>query len=302
MIVNTNTRGLFLIVLILFFQSCFIHETKSKVEEVAFNGMTRTFESEYASFSPEDILGLYVVNRPEASVSGILKPAGNLFDNLRLRLDGETMKPLNPAFYPAGIHRVDLYAYGPYVSEGLAEGNVLSFSVRREQSTPEALKQSDLLWGRLLEVETSQRRPPQVIFEHQLSKIRISLKAGIGVTLHSPIVLIEGTKPSVQLNLADGELGEATGTITPVTPLRSVGQNVYQAIVIPQTVGMSNRLFTVTNDGKIYHYVLKADRHFQKGTVYTYDITIHADDLEVELSGIINDWIPGDTVTEDLVG
>lgn len=135
MIVNTNTRGLFLIVLILFFQSCFIHETKSKVEEVAFNGMTRTFESEYAFlFLREDILGLYVVNRPEASVPGTLKPAGNLFDNLRLRLDGETMKPLNPAFYPAGIHRVDLYAYGPYVSEGLAEGNVLSFSVRREQS------------------------------------------------------------------------------------------------------------------------------------------------------------------------
>lgn len=194
MIVNTNTRGLFLIVLILFFQSCFIHETKSKVEEVAFNGMTRTFESEYASFSPEDILGLYVVNRPEASVPGTLKPAGNLFDNLRLRLDGETMKPLNPAFYPAGIHRVDLYSYGPYVSEGLAEGNVLSFSVRREQSTPEALKQSDLLWGRLLEVETSQRRPPQVIFEHQLSKIRISLKAGIGVTLPFSHCLNRGYK------------------------------------------------------------------------------------------------------------
>lgn len=302
MIAYTNTKSSLLIVLILFIQSCFIHETNNKVEEVAFNGMTRTFEAEYASFSPEDMLGLYVVNRPEASVPGTLKPTGNTFDNLKLRLDGETMKPLSPAFYPAGIGRVDLYAYGPYVSEGLAEGNLLSFSVKREQSTPEALRQSDLLWGRLLEVETAQRTPPRVVFDHQLSKVMISLKAGVGITLHSPVVLIEGTKPSVQLNLADGELGEATGTVTPLTLLRSVGENVYQAIVIPQTVSMSNRLFTITNDGKTYHYVLKADRPFQKGSVYTYDITIHADGLEVELSGIINDWIPGDTVVEDVVG
>lgn len=302
MIVRINTKSSLLIVLILFIQSCFIHETKNRVEEVAFNGMTRTFEAEYASFSPEDMLGLYVVSRPETSVPGTLKPTGNTFDNLKLRLDGETMRPLVPVFYPAGIGRVDLYAYGPYVPEGLAEGNLLSFSVKREQSTPEALRQSDLLWGRLLEVETAQRTPPRVIFDHQLSKVVISLKAGVGITLHSPVVLVEGTKPSVQLNLADGELGEATGTVTPLTLLRSVGENVYQAIVIPQTVSMSNRLFTITNDGKTYHYVLKADRQFQKGSVYTYDITIHADGLEVELSGIINDWIPGDTVVEDVVG
>lgn len=101
--------------------------------------------------------------------------------------------------------------------------------------------------------------------------------------------------------MADGTLTQAQGDAVEIVPMIYAGKSGYEAIIIPQALAEGTILFSVTNNGKTYYYTVKSLKEFNPGTKYTYDITINADDLKVEMTGSINEWEPEETTTEVLL-
>ena len=291
--------------IVLLFASCAVEEEVKEKRGIMFSAQTRTNSSttEYTNLQPGERVGMYIVGRTQIGTESSLKPTGNTFDNLFLSCQEEgALRPQTVTRYPPEISYVDFYAYAPYdAATEIASNQLMSFFVQHDQSLSEAVRKSDLLWSKLLNVATTSTSIPSLTFNHCLSKLIINLKAGVGVTLKNTIVKITGTKPGVKLNMVDGALAQVQGDAIEITPMIYDGKSGYKAIIIPQIVAGGTRLFSIVNNGKNYYYTMKSLKEFTPGTKYTYDITINADDLKVEMTGSINEWEPGETTTEVLL-
>lgn len=91
------------------------------------------------------------------------------------------------------------------------------------------------------------------------------------------------------------------GGFRTASPMVYAGKSGYEAVIIPQAFAEGTKLFSVINNGKTYYYTMKSLKEFSPGAGYTYDITINANDLKVEMTGSINEWEPGETTTEVLL-
>ena len=296
-----NKLPLFLL-LTLLFASCTSKEVVRE-QEIILRAQTRSDSSPtgYVSMQTGDQVGAYIVANPGEATNGSLKPVGNLFDNLQLSYQLGVLKPQGQIYYPAGVSHVDYYAYAPYnAGATISSAHSMAFLVQKDQSSSDALKKSDLLWSKLLKAATASSALPSLMFEHSLSKLIFKLKPGIGVTLPEPALKITGTKIGIDLNVSDGTLSNVQGNAQEITPLVQENKTEFEAITVPQTVNKDTKLFSVTNNGKTYDYIMKADKVLESGKKYTYEITINANDLEVQVDGSIKDWNDGGTVTEDI--
>lgn len=247
------------------------------------------------NFSEGDLIGLYIVQRTNASTPGVLAPSGNLFDNKHFTYTDGAMLASKTENYPAGVEWVDMYGYAPFTQSGLAAGNQLAFSVQSDQST--GVSTSDLLWVAKPAVQTT-IAAPALVFSHKLSKVVVKLTAGIGVALTAPSVTINNTRPSVKLDMARGTLSAAQDPAIQIQAYNTSATE-FCGIVVPQQVTELSNFITITNGVKVYNYTLPAAKLFDEGKSYTYEITVNTDDLSVRISGSVNDWNTGDTTTGD---
>lgn len=247
------------------------------------------------NFAEGDLIGLYIVQRANVSTPGVLTPTGNLFDNKHFTYTSETMTASRAENYPAGVEWVDMYGYAPFASTGLVAENKLAFTVQSDQST--GLSASDLLWVAKPAVQTT-AAAPALAFSHKLTKVVVKLTAGVGVTLASPTVTINNTLPSVMLDMAQGTLSQAQDPAIQIQTYNASATE-FCGIVVPQQVSVVSNFITITNGAKVYNYTLPAAKVFEGGKLYTYEITVNADDLSVRISGSVNDWNTGDTTAGD---
>ncbi len=240
--------------IVLLFASCAVEEEVKEKRGIMFSAQTRTNSSttEYTNLQPGERVGMYIVGRTQIGTESSLKPTGNTFDNLFLSCQEEgALRPQTVTRYPPEISYVDFYAYAPYdAATEIASNQLMSFFVQHDQSLSEAVRKSDLLWSKLLNVATTSTSIPSLTFNHCLSKLIINLKAGVGVTLKNTIVKITGTKPGVKLNMVDGALAQVQGDAIEITPMIYDGKSGYKAIIIPQIVAGGTRLFSIVNNGK----------------------------------------------------
>lgn len=282
--------------------SCAVEEERGE-QEIVLSAQTRSenSSSQYIDLDAGEKIGAYIIESGMENINGSFKPTNNLFDNLLLIYQSKVLKPESTIYYPVGVSHVDYYAYAPYSKETtISSAHSTTFFIQLNQSAAEALKKSDLLWAKLLNVETNLSTPPSLIFEHSLSKLVIKFKQGVGVTLINPTVEISGTKTGIDLKITDGTLSNLQGGPQPITPLAKESKTEFEAITIPQMVARGTKLFSVSNNGKQYDYIMKADKEFESGKKYIYEITVNADDLEVEVNGAIKDWSEGGTIIEDI--
>lgn len=288
---------------VLFLTSCITDGTSNINQSILFKAQTRTSNlvDEYTQLEPGEKVGVYIVRGREVGESS-MSPSERMFDNLLLTCEAEgVLKPHKETNYTPGVSFVDFYAYAPYdESPEILSNQILQFTIQQDQSIAGALNKSDLLWSKLLHVSTISAETPSLTFDHCLSKIHVNIKAGVGVALNGYSMKIAGTKLGVGLNLSNGMLTETFGDINEIIPLSLAGRSGFEVIVIPQTLAKGTPLFSITNNGKIYSYSVKKETIFEKGTKYTFDITINANDLNVEMKGSVKDWNTGDTVTEDI--
>lgn len=233
-------------------------------------------------FETGDCIGLYVVNY-SGSTAGTLASSGNHVDNMRFRYNG-AWTPDTPIYWTDNTTHADFYLYYPY--SDVRSVDAYPFSVSTDQSTEAAYKASDFLVGRALNVAPT-ASAIQLPASHVMSRIMLYLEPGNGFTAESlaaadVAVKINGVKCGSTVNIATGT-ATATGAATVVTPL--FADNLYKAIIVPQTVAEGN-LVTVTVDGREFN--LNKGFTFAGGQSHKFTVTLSKTSNGVNVN--INPW------------
>ena len=262
-------------------------------------------------FVDKDAVGLFAVNYTNDNAdAGTLAATGNQADNVKYVFDESAHKwtPVKAVYYKDINTNVDLYVYYPY-QNGITDVTASNFEVKKDQSADatetelSGYEASDWLWGKTENVTPTESRVA-IPLSHKLSSIKVILNEGTGFAVDEfaaleKSVIVTNTTRKAQLNFTNG-------TVTPVGSAQSDGivmcpqtDGSFRAIVIPQTLAASTKLFAITIDGISYGFTPGEAVTYQAGKQLTVNININkktpSGDYEFILgSSEIVDW------TEDL--
>ena len=227
-------------------------------------GTTRATDS---GFCDGDAVGIYAVNYVDGA-PGTLQLEGNQADNVRYMFDAEEYKwiPEYDVYFLDDDTAVDLIGYYPYANPSSV--TEYPFEVQRKQNTEAGnglmggYEASDFLWSKATNVAPTEKRI-KMTFYHRMAGVYVTLVEGSGwadgewAQLQKD-VLVKNTIRKSTIDLA-------TGTVTPTgeKPADDIipyvdGYN-YRAVVVPQSVGSGESLFSITVDGTPYNYKYKVD-------------------------------------------
>ena len=227
-------------------------------------GTTRATNS---GFCDGDAVGIYAVNYKDGA-PGTLQLEGNQADNVRYMFDAEEYKwiPEYDVYFLDDDTAVDLIGYYPYANPSSV--TEYPFEVQRKQNTEAGnglmggYEASDFLWSKATNVAPTEKRI-KMTFYHRMAGVYVTLVEGSGwddgewAQLQKD-VLVKNTIRKSTIDLA-------TGMVTPTgeKPADDIipfvdGYN-YRAVVVPQSVGSGESLFSITVDGTPYNYKYKVD-------------------------------------------
>ena len=227
-------------------------------------GTTRATDS---GFCDGDAVGIYAVNYKNGA-PGTLQLEGNQADNVRYMFDAEEYKwiPEYDVYFLDDDTAVDLIGYYPYADPSSV--TEYPFEVQRKQNTEAGnglmagYEASDFLWSKATNVAPTEKRI-KMTFYHRMAGVYVTLVEGSGwadgewAQLQKD-VLVKNTIRKSTIDLA-------TGTVTPTgeKPADDIipfvdGYN-YRAVVVPQSIGSGESLFSITVDGVPYNYKYKVD-------------------------------------------
>ena len=208
------------------------------------------------------------------------------------------MSPINPAgdlYYPTNGQPVLAYAFYPALSGESGydiKNNANTFTVADNQSTPAAYKKSDLMFAK--QVETPKKNNPiQLTFAHQLTKIKVILKAGAGLTnVTGATIRMLNVDKTIALTMPTSDYSQeiTLGSTSENVSTTGIQFGTYEAIngnaiiIVPQTVAKGTKLFEVSYNGGKYSYTLPDEGNnvtFAPKTEYTYTLTLKSGALTV---------------------
>ena len=247
-------------------------ETKTSLNLKGYiSTMTQITKVNASGFENSDKVGVYVVT------DGSLKNSGNYVDNkaFTYSMGGALTPPSGSEVYWATSNsRLGVFAYYPYANS-VSSVSAYPFSVLSDQSSEDALYESDFLWASASNI-APQKEAVNLSFGHKLSKVNVALVAGNGFDGDA---LSSAQKTFTITGVAvDGTIDLSTGVATAgsekeeVTPLYN-GELGYSAIVYPQTTQVT---FKVVVDGSTYVYTAEAT--FNAGYQYNYTLTLSKPD------------------------
>ena len=266
-----------------------------EIEQVA---VTRVNDN---GFCDGDAMGVYIVDY-QGDTPGTLQNKGNRGNNVKHTFDEAAYK-WNSAYdvYWKDEHtHIDIYGYYPF---GAPEDvNAYPFEVQKDQSTTTTNNEmggyeaSDFLWGKAGDVAPTEKviRLPM---RHRMSSPRITLAEGEGFAdgewagLEKQ-VLVRNVKRNALINLADGSI-TATGEVQQTGTIPYVKDNVFRAIVVPQTVSANTVLFTITVDGVVYNFSKPEDFTYVSGKMHNFTIQVN----KKEPTGEFTFTLVGESIT-----
>ena len=266
-----------------------------EIEQVA---VTRVNDN---GFCDGDAMGVYIVDY-QGDTPGTLQNNGNRGNNVKHTFDEAAYK-WNSAYdvYWKDEHtHIDIYGYYPF---GAPEDvNAYPFEVQKDQSTTTTNNEmggyeaSDFLWGKAADVAPTEKviRLPM---RHRMSSPRITLAEGEGFAdgewagLEKQ-VLVRNVKRNALINLADGSI-IATGEVQQTGTIPYVKDNVFRAIVVPQTVSANTILFTITVDGVVYNFSKPEDFTYVSGKMHNFTIQVN----KKEPTGEFTFTLVGESIT-----
>lgn len=266
-----------------------------EIEQVA---VTRVNDN---GFCDGDAMGVYIVDY-QGNTPGTLQNNGNRGNNVKHTFDEAAYK-WNSAYdvYWKDEHtHIDIYGYYPF---GAPEDvNAYPFEVQKDQSTTTTNNEmggyeaSDFLWGKAADVAPTEKviRLPM---RHRMSSPRITLAEGEGFAdgewagLEKQ-VLVRNVKRNALINLADGSI-TATGEVQQTGTIPYVKDNVFRAIVVPQTVSANTELFTITVDGVVYNFSKPEDFTYVSGKMHNFTIQVN----KKEPTGEFTFTLVGESIT-----
>ncbi len=233
-------------------------------------------------YEKDDKIGLYVVSY-NGNTPGTLLQSGNSVDNMCFTYNG-TWTPTSPIYWKDETTPADFYCYYPYATP--ANITAFTFSVKPDQSTLNAYKASEFLYGKASKIYPTEEAV-NITTQHLFSCAVIKIAAGNGFTEESLAnasvsIKLNGCKTGASINLKEGFV-TATGEPTSIFPLKEEKQ--YKALVVPQTVQADN-FITVTVDGRVYN--LKKEFTFVSGKRHLFTVTVSKTSNGVNVD--IGDW------------
>ena len=207
------------------------------------------------SFESGDAIGVYVVNatrEPGSSSwsSSELQNSGNHLDNILFSYNESTneWKADKEYYWKDSVTPADFYCYYPYLASA-GDVSSVKLSLPSDQSSEEAFKSSEILWGKS-SLQNPSDNKVSITTTHRTSQIIIRILPGKGFDEESlreslKSVRINNIKCSCTLNLKDGSLS-AEGDAKDITPY--FDGSVYKAMIAPQSIE-GQKLITLEVDG-----------------------------------------------------
>lgn len=252
-------------------------ETESKIP-ISLSTTISTKASE-TDFESNDKIGLYVQYASEDYIT-----------NEPFTYDNGKWSPSKELYWKDNKTTANFYCYYPY--KGSASNiTKVEFSVQDDQSTQDAIKASDFLWGKSLNVAPSEN-PVEITSYHRVAKVVIRIKPGKGYTEEMLAskdikVCLSNLLTTANVNILDGTVN-ATGNKKDVTPSRS--GDSWIAYVIPQSIENSD-LVKVQLDNN--EYILTGSVSFSANKVQECTLTINRTSEGVNIG--IGGWESSET-------
>lgn len=214
----------------------------------------------------------------------------------------------NDVYWQASGEKKAIRAW--YVGGNTAKTGELpsSHAVNTDQSKDDGYAQSDFLYAGRISGFSDGKDGVSLQFYHQVAKVKIQIVRGdntpanfsvSGLTINNVAHQGTYTAPTTFVDDDDSHYGTwsnttVNGDITPHQANNGQADNLlatYEAIVIPQTVNSSTKLFTITAEGyDSFVYTTTESNVWKPGREYTYTVTIKGDKLEVSVSAGNISW------------
>lgn len=230
---------------------------------------TNTRVTDYG-YEAQDKIGLFVVNY-NGEIPGVLQNTGNYVHNMRFTYNS-TWKPDTDIYWKDDKTKADFYCYFPYGTPSTLSS--YAFTIKEDQSTEQAYKASEFLYGKTLGVIPTDAAV-SITTKHLFSCAVINIQAGNGFTTESLSqanisVKINSIQTAASINLITG-IATAAETAKSIIPLRDGETLSYKALIVPQTVSVDN-FITITIDGRDFN--LKKEFTFVGGKRHTFPVTV----------------------------
>lgn len=182
-------------------------------------------------------------------------------------------------WYPEGNDKSQIVAYYPY-----KESNTpASFTVETDQTS--GYGASDFMAAKKSDVLPT-TNVISMNFKHMFTKLVINVTKEIEANISS--ITLKGSIPTATLDLSALTVtADANASATSIVAQAVKANETYRAIIVPQTVALT--LEVATSDGKTLSQKLTSTTLAQGGQ-YSVNIRVLPDDIEVKLSGDIENW------------
>lgn len=197
--------------------------------------------------------------------------------------------------FPFNGSNVDFIAYYPHKT------TIENFVYPVDVSNQTSQSAIDLLYSNNAMGLNSKNPLVAMTFSHQLSKIVLNIKPEVStMDLSGLLVKITNAGTQASFSLADGTLSSPTASGDIIFNINTTG-TVAEAIVLP-TADLSGKDLVFVLGEDTYVYSLSSGLNissFEKGTIYTYNVTLNPRAVAAITEGSISEWVSGPA--EDIV-
>lgn len=243
---------------------------------------TTTRVSETA-FEANDRIGLFITGK-----DNLLEVSGNYVNNAALTFNGSQWNTAQPVYWDNGTYNI--YAYYPYATP-VTSVDDYPFSVATDQNGT-GYTASDFLWANK-EGATASNSPIALQFKHRMSRLLIKLVKGEdyeGDLPEEAEVYIHNTVPDATIDLSVGMVTRNPHSTAQSIRAKSLGNQKYTAILVPQRLDNRQPLIEVIMKGVSYLYESKF--LFRPGIQHSVQLAVskNPEQVKIEIGGEIENW------------
>lgn len=175
-------------------------------------------------------------------------------------------------YLPDNGATVDFIAYYPY------QTTLSDYIYKVDVNNQASQEDIDLLYSNNATGRSQATPSSNLVFSHQLTRIKITIEAGEGVsTLNGIVANISGVSATADFNLTNGNLS-VTGTPNNTIQFKitgdEAGKKTAEAILIPDQGETERTISFVLPSGKTFKHKLAVGNKLEKNTRYAFTVTL----------------------------
>lgn len=251
---------------------CTHSKTDAPIIPVPDGELAVSLNVEGRAFADGDRVGLYVINYNGDAIEGIAAK-GNQVDNAPFVYKGGSWTTSPAVYYRDNATKVDMIGYYPHME--VDDISNIDFAVATDQSTGYA--SSELMWARMRKVMPTDKAVGMILAP-RTARIVLTLRRGDGWTdseweSAQKSAVVCNTITEARFNLVTGEVKLVENYPNDIATYRS--GDGFTAVVLPQDIGASMRLFSVEVAGESYTLNTSEKLKMTAGGVYPFELRIN---------------------------